>query len=58
MRKCAYCGKEYPDDATDCVIDGQRLSGLPPVPPPQIQRPEGLIRTAAVVMRILFGLWV
>jgi hypothetical protein len=28
MKKCSYCGKEYPDDATVCVIDGESLPGL------------------------------
>jgi hypothetical protein len=32
MKKCSYCGKEYPDDATVCAIDGQPLE--PIVPPP------------------------
>jgi hypothetical protein len=27
MKKCSYCGKEYPDDATVCVIDGASLPG-------------------------------
>lgn len=27
MKKCPYCGKEYPDDATVCVMDGESLSG-------------------------------
>jgi hypothetical protein len=26
MRKCPYCGKEYPDDATVCIVDGQSLA--------------------------------
>lgn len=25
MKKCTYCGKEQPDDATVCPIDGQPL---------------------------------
>jgi hypothetical protein len=27
MKKCQYCGKEYPDDTTVCVVDGESLSG-------------------------------
>lgn len=27
MKKCTYCGKEYPDDALRCLIDEQPLSG-------------------------------
>jgi membrane protease YdiL (CAAX protease family) len=25
MKKCPYCGKEYPDDATNCAIDNKLL---------------------------------
>jgi hypothetical protein len=34
MKKCAYCGKEYPDDATICAIDQTPLTpdGQPPAP--------------------------
>lgn len=27
MKKCNYCGKEYPDDATVCTVDHQPLTG-------------------------------
>jgi uncharacterized RDD family membrane protein YckC len=27
MKKCPYCGKEYPDDATICAIDEYALDG-------------------------------
>jgi uncharacterized RDD family membrane protein YckC len=27
MKKCTYCGKEYPDDATLCAIDMNPLTG-------------------------------
>jgi hypothetical protein len=31
MKKCSYCGKEYPDDAVACAIDNQPLdNGKPP----------------------------
>jgi hypothetical protein len=26
MKKCPYCGKEYPDDAVVCAVDGQSLA--------------------------------
>ena len=26
MKPCPYCGKQYPDDATVCLIDGTSLS--------------------------------
>jgi hypothetical protein len=27
MKKCSYCGAEYPDDATSCAVDGMALLG-------------------------------
>src|SRR5271170_2795655 len=27
MKKCSYCGKEYPDNATVCATDGETLPG-------------------------------
>lgn len=30
MKKCSYCGRAYPDDATTCAIDGEALPGLTP----------------------------
>jgi len=30
MKKCSYCGKEYPDEATHCAIDGELLSDNSP----------------------------
>ncbi len=27
MKKCPYCGKENPDDAEVCAVDGQSLTG-------------------------------
>jgi hypothetical protein len=26
MKKCSYCGQEYPDDAVVCAVDGQSLT--------------------------------
>ena len=39
MKKCTYCGKEYPDEATSCSIDGQPLKDLSPpsLTPPQAE---------------------
>ena len=34
MKKCAYCGKEYADDAVRCSIDGEPLTRGKPQPPP------------------------
>ena len=37
MKKCSYCGKEYPDEAVRCLIDGEPLLGgaFEPSPVPQ-----------------------
>jgi uncharacterized protein len=32
MKKCPYCGEEYPDDATVCAIDTEELVDHPPKP--------------------------
>ena len=36
MKKCVYCGREYPDDSSFCAADGYALrsSQDPAVPPP------------------------
>jgi hypothetical protein len=28
MKKCPYCGKQYPDEATVCALDGESLGGV------------------------------
>jgi membrane protease YdiL (CAAX protease family) len=33
MKKCPYCGKEYADEATICLIDGESLRDNNPQPP-------------------------
>lgn len=30
MKKCTWCGKQYPDDAVQCAIDGKALEGGEP----------------------------
>jgi hypothetical protein len=32
MKKCTYCGKEYPDDTTVCALDEQPLERVGPPP--------------------------
>ncbi len=43
MKKCSYCGKEYPDEATVCAIDGQPMisddAGVPQTKPNQTSVP-------------------
>jgi hypothetical protein len=34
MKRCTYCGKEYPDEASTCAIDGEPLAKFPPEPEP------------------------
>jgi len=33
IKKCTYCGKEYPDEATFCSIDGTLLEPITPQQP-------------------------
>lgn len=33
MKRCSYCGAEYPDDATVCELDQTSLDSPPPSPP-------------------------
>jgi len=33
MKQCTYCGKEYPEDATECSVDGHPLATIVPKPP-------------------------
>jgi len=41
MKKCSYCGKEYPDDALVCATDGQPLQPVtPPTPAPPFPVPQ------------------
>jgi len=41
MKKCSYCGKEFPDTATVCDIDGRPLlDPNAPVPSSQTPRPS------------------
>lgn len=45
MKKCSYCGKEYPDDAVACILDRSPLvffqpkSSAAPSNPPKKHRP-------------------
>ena len=32
MKRCTYCGKEHPDEATECMIDHQPLASSSPEP--------------------------
>jgi hypothetical protein len=43
MKKCTYCGKEAPDDATVCPLDGEPVvdPAAPPKPEEQPAKKEG-----------------
>ena len=45
MKKCTYCGKEYPDEATVCAIDHEPLVAKTP-PAPEVL-PVGSTTTTA-----------
>ena len=51
MKRCTYCGKEYPDDAVVCATDGQPLQPVAaPFQPPSLQyRPRKLLSYIAPV---------
>jgi len=53
MKKCDYCGKDYPDEADTCAVDGNPLTACLSVPPMQaeaagIQRISAVVRAAIV----------
>jgi hypothetical protein len=54
MKKCPYCGKEYPDDASICPTDEQPLvslrdpTGPPPIPPMPSTVPPPVPRQPAI----------
>ena len=50
MKKCAYCGQEYPDQMTTCPQDGNPLPVPPPAAPPPLPVPSsGLARTSLIL---------
>ncbi len=50
MKKCAYCGKEYPDQMTTCPQDGNPLPVPPAAGPSPLQVPSsGLTRTSLIL---------
>jgi hypothetical protein len=50
MKKCSYCGAEYPDDAAVCSIDQTALDGQPSAPSflRALQSPAGLAVTSGL----------
>ncbi|HZQ48454.1 MAG TPA: zinc ribbon domain-containing protein [Verrucomicrobiae bacterium] len=41
MKKCSWCGKEYPDDASFCAIDGYALQPVAGTCPPTLTSAVG-----------------
>src|SRR5690242_17591793 len=56
MKKCPYCGTEYPDESTQCPVDHTTLAGATPaqsMPPPlPVSGPLGLA-VASLVLGIV-----
>jgi Domain of unknown function (DUF4034) len=54
MKKCSYCGAEYPDDAVMCAVDQTPLDNPPPSPPALGKGHSG-IGVASFVISIVVG---
>jgi hypothetical protein len=62
MKKCTYCGKEYPDDVLICPNDAWPLvdPNAPAAPPPPVMQPQSqlnygfVLMLAAVIATIVF----
>ncbi|HUA38225.1 MAG TPA: hypothetical protein VMA35_07465 [Candidatus Sulfopaludibacter sp.] len=48
MKRCEYCGKEYPDEASECAIDGEPLEPFPPEPKPTGDSPGDEVKTVVI----------
>ncbi len=53
MKKCSYCGKTYPDEATVCTSDGMQLQ-VPVAEQKQVQ--NNLLGTSAPAILITLGI--
>lgn len=51
MKKCAYCGQEYPDEAAFCAIDREPLKSDSPPPNEKKVRDDCLLRPLLAVSR-------
>jgi hypothetical protein len=47
MKRCTYCGKEYPNHASVCPVDGQPLEELVPMPQTGNQPKDGTVAANA-----------
>lgn len=55
MKKCTWCGKEYPDEATACEVDSQPLTSLCPPSIPPADAPAFTTRAHWPGRALLFG---
>ena len=62
MKKCSWCGQDYPDESTTCSVHGHDPAMVPPAAPTPIgaaagQRPCGSLARASIVATVvlLFG---
>ena len=53
MKKCSYCGAEYPDEATECLIDKTPLGE--DAPPPTVKVPPN--PAARLVAKCILGIF-
>jgi len=54
MKKCTYCGKEYEDDATICLIDHEPLTSAPS-PPPSSSDTFDAMPESSTAARLILG---
>jgi hypothetical protein len=54
MKTCTYCGKEHPDDASVCSIDGQPLR-LIATTPPDGEQPHSMLGIASFSISMAVG---
>lgn len=58
MKKCTYCGKDYPDEAIVCEIDQQELIGGPPTKTGILEKSDRApVRNSSPVTRPK-GVWI
>ena len=64
MKKCGYCGKDYPDEIIVCEIDGSALIANLPMPPmlPEAEAVRGMGLTSLqkrgrVMLAVLLSSW-
>jgi hypothetical protein len=62
MKKCTYCGKEFPDDTKACAFDGEPLgrvgaNGVAEAPVSEESLPDPPARAMANRNMLVGGLW-